>query len=186
MPSRPAAAPGSARDPGPSAGSPGSPGSTDQPADHAHLPEVAERVGSALHAAGLARLPSRVLAALLAHEDGRMGAADLAAVLHVSPASISSAVGYLDRLSLIRRERERGSRRDSYVVKDDAWQDVMMQTGQVYAPIIAALGYAVEACGPRTRAGQRLQLSADFMEFIVAEMDGITQRWEERQRATTG
>lgn len=180
MPTRPASTPGSARDPGPTPAP-----RTSLTSSVAHLPDVAERVGSALHAAGLARLPARVLAALLAHEEGRMGAADLAEVLRVSPASVSTAVGYLDRISLIRREREPGSRRDSYVVQDDAWHDVMLQTGQIYAPIVSALGYGVDACGPDTRAGRRLQLSVEFLEFVTAEMEGMMQRWEARRRELT-
>lgn len=173
--SRPAATPGSARDPSPE------PRSIPE-SDDERLFDVAERVGSALQAGGLPRLPSRVLAALLAHDEGRMGAGDLARVLHISPASVSSAVGYLDRLRLIRREREPGSRRDSYVVMDDAWHDLMLQTDQIYLPIIAAFAYGVEASGPDTRAGARLQLQVDFLEFIRTETNSLVARWEQRRR----
>ncbi len=79
---------------------------------------------------------------------------------------------------MIRRERERGSRRDVYVVLDDAWHDVLMQKDQIYAPILAALVTARGAVGERSRAGQRLQLSVEFLEFIQREMDGMSQRWE--------
>src|SRR5512140_1468626 len=91
------------------------------------LHEVVEHLGGALADAGLARLPARVFAALMATEDGRLTSADLATLLEVSPAGVSGAVRYLLQVRMIRRERERGSRRDVYVVMDDAWHDVLMQ-----------------------------------------------------------
>ena len=90
-----------------------------------------ERIGGALTQAGLARLPSRVFAALLVDDDGRMTSVELAEALDVSAAGVSGAVGYLEQLGMLRRERERGSRRDVYVVDDDAWHDAMMRHDQL-------------------------------------------------------
>jgi hypothetical protein len=84
---------------------------------------------------------------------------------------------------MIRRERERGSRRDVYVVLDDAWHDVLMQKDQIYAPILAALVVARAAVGEDSRAGERLQLSVEFLEFIQREMDGIARRWDQHKAA---
>ena len=144
----------------------------------AGVTEAVERLGGALAEAGLARLPSRVFAALLATENGRLTASELAAMLEVSPAGVSGAVRYLTQVRMIRRERERGSRRDVYVVLDDAWHDVLMQKDQIYAPILAALVTARAAVGESSHAGQRMQLSVEFLEFIQREMDGVAQRWE--------
>src|SRR5215203_5730355 len=145
------------------------------------LTDVVEHLGGALADAGLSRLPARVFAALLATEDGRLTASELAGLLGVSPAGISGAVRYLTQVRMIRRERERGSRRDVYVVLDDAWHDVLMQKDQIYAPILRALVDAREAVGEGTRAGQRMQLSVEFLEFIRREMDGIARRWDEQK-----
>ena len=84
---------------------------------------------------------------------------------------------------MIRRERERGSRRDVYVVMDDAWHDVLMQRDQVYAPIRAALTQARGVLGDDTRAGDRMQLSVEFLEFIQGEMSAMGARWEEYRAA---
>ena len=101
------------------------------PPHDAAFSDVVEHLGGALSDAGIARLPARVFAALLATEDGRMTASELAALLGVSPAGISGAVRYLIQVRMIRRERERGSRRDVFVVLDDAWHDVLMQKDQI-------------------------------------------------------
>jgi predicted transcriptional regulator len=147
------------------------------------LHEAVEHLGGALAHAGLARLPARVFAALLATPDGRLTSAELSTLLEVSPAGVSGAVRYLAQLRMIRRERERGSRRDVYVVMDDAWHDMLMQYDQIYAPILAALAVARSAVGEDSRAGARMGLSIEFLEFLLGEMGGITQRWEEHKAA---
>ena len=142
------------------------------------LHEAVEHLGGALADAGLARLPARVFAALMATEEGRLTSAELAALLDISPAGVSGAVRYLTQVRLVRRERERGSRRDVYVVMDDAWHDLLMQTDQLYRPILAALAEARDTLGEGTRAGERMQLSVEFMEFVTREMAGIAERWD--------
>jgi len=142
------------------------------------LHEAVEHLGGALADAGLARLPARVFAALMATPEGRLTSVELATLLEVSPAGVSGAVRYLTQLRMIRRERERGSRRDVYVVMDDAWHDMLMQPHQLYAPILAALAEARGAVGADTRAGERMQLSMEFLEFVTREMGGIARRWD--------
>lgn len=139
-----------------------------------------ERMGGALTSAGLARLPSRMFAALLIDEDGRMTAAELAAVLGVSPASVSGAVRYLDGVGMIHRERERGSRRDIFVVDDDGWHDTLMRADQIYAPMQAAVRRALEELPPEDPACRRLRLSNEFFGFIIGELAAMNDRWAVR------
>ena len=113
-----------------------------------------ERMGGALTDAGLPRLPSRVFAALVIDDDGRMTAAELAETLAVSPAAVSGAVNFLAQIGFLHRERERGSRKDVYVVDDDAWLGAMMRKDQTYAPMMTALDGALgglRAWAPRLR-----------------------------------
>src|SRR5689334_11695788 len=132
---------------------------------HSGRERFVERFGSALTAAGMQRLPSRVFACLLADEDGRMTAAEIGEALAVSPASVSGAVRSLQQLRMIHREREPGSRRDVYVVADDAWHDVMMSSSATYAPLTQALREGVEQVGgAASGAGARLELSVAFLE----------------------
>ena len=114
---------------------------TPRPGDVARF---VERLGSALTDAGMPRLPARVFAALLAREDGRMTAAELADGLQVSAGSVSGAVRYLAQVRLIHRERERGSRRDVYVVMEDAWHDAAHRLQR-----LAGLGPAISGAAHR-------------------------------------
>ena len=162
------------------------PGGTADDSEHWLPPvDVVERLGAGLAAAGLPLLPSRVFAALLSTEDGRLTSAELTSLLHVSPAAVSGAVRYLGQVRMLRRERQRGSRRDVYVVMDDAWHDVLMQKEHIYAPILTALVAARNGVGPDSRAGERLQLSVEFLDFVQGEMDAMAARWED-DKATRG
>ena len=152
-------------------------------ADPTERERFVERMAGALTDAGLPRLPSRVFAALLVDDDGRMTAAELADALGVSPAGISGAVNYLSRVGMLRRERERGSRRDVYVVDDDAWHEAMIREDQAYRPMLAALDSAVETVGDSDPAYRRLCVTREFLRFVSDEMRGISARWEERRRA---
>lgn len=152
------------------------------PRDEVAVRRFVERLGSVMHAAGLPRLPSRVFAVLMADEDGTMTAAELADALAVSPAAVSGAVRYLQQVRMIRRERERGSRRDTFVVMDDAWHDMMISHELAYLPIRDAIASGIAGVGGSgTHAGARLALSVDFLEFISAEMDAIAAKWEARR-----
>jgi DNA-binding transcriptional regulator GbsR (MarR family) len=142
---------------------------------------VAE-MGAALNAAGLPPLPSRAFSALLVDDDGRMTAAELASSLRVSPAGVSGAVGYLERVGMIRREREPGSRRDVYVVDDDTWHEAMMRSDVTYGPMLDALARAIDAVGTDTPAHDRLALTHEFLAFVNREMDGLADRWERHKR----
>lgn len=141
-----------------------------------------ERFGDVLTDAGMPRLASRIFAALLADEDGRMTAAELTEALAVSPAAVSGAVRYLTHVGMIGKERERGSRRDVYVVRAEAWHDAIMSRDRVMNEIMRSMSQGVDAVGgPETPAGRRLQLSVDFVEFITRRLGDIQEEWTERR-----
>lgn len=143
---------------------------------------MVERLGAALSTAGFPPMPSRVFAALLVDDDGRMTAAELTEQLSVSAAAVSGAVRYLGHVGLLRRERERGGRKDVFVVLEDAWHGALTSADQTYAPIVAALADGVDHLGVGTSAGDRLQLSKEFLEFVSSQMEGILDRWEDYKR----
>ncbi len=145
-------------------------------------PDLAERIASSLADAGIARLPSRVFAALLVDDAGRMTSAELVAFLHVSAGAISGAVRYLLQMGMIRRERERGSRRDVYVVDDDAWHGLMLRRNQMYAPIKSALATSIESLGPDAPAHDRLVLTREFLTFVEDFYRDIAEAWEARKQ----
>ena len=124
---------------------------------------------------GLPRMVARVLIGLWLSPDGRLTAAELSRGLGVSPASVSSAVGYLIRQELIRRETQ--GRRDVYVVDNDAWyQSTVTGAEQTLHAARLATQYA-EQVGLDTPAGARLAKSGAFLEQISRDALESAERW---------
>jgi hypothetical protein len=88
----------------------------------------------------------------------------------------------LTQLGLLRRERERGTRRDVYVVDDDAWYQAVVNRDQLYGPMIHALGVAADQVDSGSLAHRRLTLAKEFLVFVQEEFGSILSRWEERKR----
>jgi DNA-binding transcriptional regulator GbsR (MarR family) len=126
-------------------------------------------------------MPSRVFAAILASDAGRLTAAELADQLQASPAAISGAVRYLIQVSLIVREREPGSRRDVYAVGDDGWYEAIVRRERLLELWARAVRDGVAALGPDTPAGTRLAETLAFFEFLQAEMPALLERWRARR-----
>jgi hypothetical protein len=145
-----------------------------------------ERFAGTLVAAGMPLQPSRIFAAVLADDDGRMTAAELSERLHLSAGSVSGAVQYLLRVDLMRKERQRGTRRDVYVVMDDAWHDTLLSRDRLLASMTTALRDGVGQVGSDTAAGKRLELSHQFLLYVTEEMDRMTSGWETRRRELNG
>jgi DNA-binding transcriptional regulator GbsR (MarR family) len=145
-----------------------------------------EQMGGALTQAGLPRVPSLVFSALLVDDDGRMTANELARSLSLSAGAISGAVRYLEHVGMARRERERGSRRDVYVVDDDAWHGALMRTEHLYAPMVAALTRCLAGLSEDSPAGRRLLLTQEFLTFVQDEMRGLVDRWERHRAEIVG
>ncbi len=149
--------------------------------DSAAVLMFVERFATLLGQMGFPRMPARVFTALLSTDSGRLTAAELAEMLRVSPAAISSGVRYLVQVGLASREREPGSRRDRYRVPDDVWYDVVRVREQVTARWAPTLQEGIEALGPGTPAAERLAETADFFEFLRKQGPELLARWSEHR-----
>jgi hypothetical protein len=136
-----------------------------------------ERFAGLLTDAGWPRMPARVFACLLADNDGRLTAGELAARLQVSPAAISGAVRYLRQIGLLRRERDPGSRSDHYRLEQDPWYESIVQRMSQLRRWEDGLAEGVDLLGIETAAGYRLEESRAFFAFLRAEMPALMQRW---------
>lgn len=136
-----------------------------------------ERFSAVFTESGMPRMPSRVFVALLVSDSGRMTAAELADQLQVSPAAISGAVRYLTQVSLARREREVGSRRDVYQVYDDVWYEAIFRRDQTLDRWRIQLKEGADVMGADTPAGRRIAETQAFFDFIHGEMPAMLERW---------
>ena len=140
-----------------------------------------ERFALNLVEAGMARMPARVFAALLSADDGRCTAAELAALLGVSPAAISGAVRYLMQVRMASREREPGERVDHYRVSTENWYEAIARRDEMMARWAQDLQDGVKAVGPDSPAGARLEETRQFFEFLVVEIPQLMAKWRARR-----
>ena len=143
-----------------------------------------ERFAAALVAAGMPRMPALAFVALLTDDEGRLTAEELAEQLQVSRAAVSGAVRYLGQVGILGRERQPGSRRDSYVLHDNSWFEMVARREQLLDQWITSTRSGVDALGANTPAGRRIAESLAFFEFLQTEMPALLARWHARQAGT--
>ena len=138
-----------------------------------------ERFAAVLVAAGFPPMPARVFVALLVTDSGRLSAAELAAMLRISPAAVSGAVRYLIQVGLAHKERVPGSRRDYYRMPGNMWDDLLRMRDQVMSRWTALVREGIDLVGADTPAGTRMAEQAAFLEFATKELSQILSRWQE-------
>ncbi|WP_410790197.1 MarR family transcriptional regulator [Kribbella sp. C-35] len=131
-----------------------------------------ERFATMMVDGGLPRMASRVLALLYTSDSRTLTAADLVRALRVSPASISKAIGYLERVGMVYREPDPVRRLQHHVIAEDVWLkawEVSARTNHNWAETAAE---GVELVGRDTPAGERLAQMAEFFERLSEDMSG--------------
>lgn len=136
-----------------------------------------ERFALTFSEAGVPRMPARVFVALIASDEGRLTAAEIAETLRVSPAAVSNAVRYLQQVRLVEREREPGERRDHYRVFSDTWYENIMRRDELLVRWQEDLGEGIQAVGADTPAGRRLEDNRRFYAFLHDELPKIMEKW---------
>lgn len=128
-------------------------------------------------AAGTQRMAARVFAVLIASDEGRLTAGEIAEQLRASPAAVSGAVRYLEQASLVRRTRPMGSRRDVIALMDDLWYEAFVDRTPLLLAWGALMAQGAHALGEDTPAGRRLSLSADFFAFMARRFPDLLEEW---------
>ncbi|WP_433725912.1 helix-turn-helix domain-containing protein [Nocardia sp. CA-129566] len=125
---------------------------------------------------GMPRMQARVLTCLHLTDSGSLTAAELARWLEVSPASISTAVGALEKRDLIRRERD-SRRRDQYCIDDDTWYRTTLNLARATEERVKAARRGAEILGVATPAGARLNEIGRYLDYVGREMVLVVERW---------
>ena len=157
--------------------------SRDSPArDDERISAWIEEFASFMVLSGIPRMPARVLVCLMAEDSGALTSAELSQRLKISPAAVSGAIRYLATVHMVHRTHQPGSRREVYQVG----QDVIYQAAVGQMPTMmrweGMLNKGVQTIGADTEAARRLADSADFIQFMTGEFEGLMERWEEHRR----
>ncbi|MDA3643363.1 MarR family transcriptional regulator [Saccharopolyspora indica] len=156
-----------------SARTPHNPGET---AAHGRDPEAVhgfvEQFAALMVRSGLPRMAARVLACLVTTDSGALTSAELVQRLRVSPASVSKAIGYLEGLEVIRRERDARARRERYCIDDDVWHRTWLVSTRKQASWAETAARGAEVFGTGTPAGARLTSMGGFFARVRDSMAG--------------
>lgn len=134
--------------------------------------EFVGRLAELMVETGLPRMAARVFACLVTTDSGALTSAELVRHLRVSPASVSKAVGYLEGLDLVGRERDPGGRRERYLVDDDVWLRTWLTSARTNAMWAEAAQGGAEVFGAATPAGARLHHMGQFFARLSDDMSG--------------
>ena len=140
-----------------------------------------EQMGLVLHRAGGARTLGRLFGLLLVAEKP-LSLGDMATLLQVSKASISTNARRCEQVGLVHRVSKPGDRRDYYEISPGSFGRMLESRDAVIQDLIrlAELGLdAVEADNQPARA--RLEEMRDFYTFVGAEMKAVLAHWKEHR-----
>ncbi|GAA3678561.1 helix-turn-helix domain-containing protein [Nonomuraea antimicrobica] len=136
-----------------------------------------ERITQTLVQTGLPRMMARVLTCLSTTDTGTLTAKELSERLQVSPASISTAISYLEEQELVRRERDTRRRRDRYVVDEWIWYRSFLASAQRNAMLAETALDGARIFGPATPVGLRMETVARFLQHTNEDMLQAAERW---------
>lgn len=142
----------------------------------------AEQAAAMLTAAGMPRMPARVMMALVAAPDGGYTAAQLGERLGVSAAAVSGAVRYLQQLHFIERRSWPGDRRDRYEFVHDTFSSSMVGNIPVYTRLAEFIDdIAVEHADDPGAQERAIELAA-FFRYLSERMLQIVEDWRAQRR----
>jgi DNA-binding transcriptional regulator GbsR (MarR family) len=146
----------------------------------------AEQAAALLTAAGMARMPARVMMALVGSPDEGYTAAELGERLGVSAAAVSGAVRYLVSMRLIQRVSRPGDRRDRYDLVDDAWSGMITANAPMYAALAAAMDAIADENADAPQSVARARDVADFLRYLAERMPRLADEWRAERDADRG
>ena len=143
--------------------------------------EPAEQAAAMMTAAGMPRMPARVMMALVAAPEGGYTAAQLGERLGVSAAAVSGAVRYLQQLHFIQRRSRPGDRRDRYEFVHDPFYRSIVGNMPVYSRLSEYIDDIAAAHDDRGAQARAVEL-AEFLRFLSTRMLQIVEDWRELRR----
>jgi DNA-binding transcriptional ArsR family regulator len=152
-------------------------------ADEGAIAGFRERFAQIMVESGMPRMPSRVYAALMVTDSGKLSAAELAERLGVGASAISGAVKYLVQVRLVERGREPGSRHDFCRIHEHTWSHFISQSDPVLVQVQTGADEGTALLGLDSPAGRRLDETRRFFAFLREEIQQSMAKWRRLQAA---
>ncbi|MFD9942235.1 helix-turn-helix domain-containing protein [Nonomuraea sp. NPDC059023] len=137
-----------------------------------------------LMSGGWPPMAAKVLVCLLTSDSGNMTVAELIERLRVSPASISKAVGALEQLGLLKRERD--NRRERYFIDDDVWYRAWLVGTRSLALWADTIEEGADVLGAHSPASIRLRTASRFFQLLSSDMAQAAEHYRQAFSSGTG
>lgn len=147
--------------------------------------EPAEQAAAIMTAAGMPRMPARVMMALVAAPEGGYTAAELGDRLGVSAAAVSGAVRYLETAHFVQRRSRPGDRRDHYELGRESFYRSVTSNSPVYERMSALIDRIADEQDDPAERESTIELAA-FFRFLARRMPELIDEWEAQRRADSG
>jgi DNA-binding transcriptional regulator GbsR (MarR family) len=144
--------------------------------EHAGI-EPAEQAAAMMTAAGMPRMPARVMMALVGSPDAGYTAAELAERLGVSAAAVSGAVRYLQAIHIIHRLPHHGDRRDRYDIRDGGWDVVITANMPLYERLADVVDRIADENTAAPQSAIRARDMSEFFRFLARRMPQLLDEW---------
>jgi predicted transcriptional regulator len=141
-----------------------------------------ERVGLYFERYHLPRIGGRLLGLLLLSERP-LGLGEMADILGVSRASVSTNIRTTADFGLTERISLPGDRRDYYRVGPDAWTQGLEARIEVTRQLRRIAEQGLAATAPVGATTGHLHELLDFCDFAIAEQIALVERWRARRAA---
>jgi predicted transcriptional regulator len=152
------------------------PHTTDNPDVHTAR-EFEEQFVAMMIETGMAPMTARVFAALIISQGGSLTTTELIQQLHVSPATISNAIKWLEQRGMAAREREAGRMR--YFVDVDVWYHTWAASARSVRIWADTARRGAEIFGFDTPTGDRLHTTSQFFELLGRDMGQAAEHWRQ-------
>ncbi len=140
---------------------------------------LVERVGLQFEGMGVPRIGGRIFGLLLI-ADRPLSLDDIAALLLVSRASVSTNLRLFVHLGFLEAVPVAGERRRCFAVTEHAWEQRLGGVMRDGASLRRLMEVGLAAVPADTPARARLEVAAAFGAFLEEEAAGMTERWRAR------
>jgi DNA-binding transcriptional regulator GbsR (MarR family) len=153
--------------------------------DSPDVQEFIESMGVYFERYALPRIGGRILGLLLVAEK-ELSLDDIAALLDVSKASVSTNMRLILVTGLAQRVTKRGDRRDYYRFSPNAWEQGLQVDIDGTAALRRLAERGLDALhGAQGTASHHLHELVDFCDLVLQDRRASLERWRQRQKTKT-
>ncbi|WXB15505.1 MarR family transcriptional regulator [Pendulispora albinea] len=133
------------------------------------------RLGELLIGMGCPRMVAKILSCLFTADSGKLTSAELVQRLRVSPAAVSTAVGWAEGQELL--VREHGARRKQrYSLEKYGGHRAVLASARATLLLAAIHREGAEILGPTTPAGARMDKAGTYLQLVSQDLADSAER----------